>query len=108
MSYPKWRVTFERMAVILKRLEALERAGDPSLMPPMRPAAILWTKHEDDREEWEMLPLWIAELVLLDLPYQVKRAIIYRKLPAHAPDHIVRAWAWEHLADYKVPLSVGG
>jgi len=67
------------------------------------PLAILWSQHKDGREEWEILPLWVAELVLFDLlPYQVSQAILYQRLPVHAPRGVARAWLRAHLTDYKL------
>lgn len=65
--------------------------------------SILWIRHNDKRETWEILPEWVANLVLLNLPYGgARRAVVYRCLPVHAPNEVVRLWLRLHLGgDYE-------
>lgn len=88
-------------AFIRKRLDYFRRkeiAGGVVAPAPQGPMVILWTIDKDDQEkgrpgDWEILPEWLALLVLNELPYQgVARAIVYRRLPAHAPDDVANEW----------------
>lgn len=66
-------------------LDELARTGE---------LALLWVKYgKDEPEVWEILPYFVAKLVLRELPYQgATRARLYSKLPSNAPDDVRLRW----------------
>jgi len=87
---------------INKQLEHQHRLGlagvsrpEPSLGLPV----ILWVRTRGGLEIWELLPEWVANLVVSDLHNDaaIERAAVYHRIPKNAPldmaARCLRAWA---------------
>jgi len=87
-------ITVERIKKEIEHLERLQIAGvkrDPISLGQMD---ILWVVYDGGREEWELLPRWMAELVVSDLHNfpEVRRACLYRTPPQRVPMSVFALW----------------
>ena len=72
----------------------LELAGVNRPDLDLGPAVILGTRTRAGVEKWEVLPEWVANLVLSDLHNDstVERAAIYHRIPKNAPMDVAKEW----------------
>lgn len=87
-------VTIRDVEKRLEHQQRLEMAGITVPDPGLGPAVLLWTRKRDGAENWEVLPKWVANLVVSDLHNDgsVERAAIYHKLPKKAPLEVAKLW----------------
>lgn len=82
-----------------EQLARLELVGIKKPSLSFGPPALLWTKtREAGLETWEILPEWIAELVVSEMHCEpdIARAILFRRLPRRAPPNIAIEWYKVH------------
>jgi hypothetical protein len=93
-------VTIKDIEKQLEHSGRLELAGISNGNQDIGPYAILWVKYDQD-ESWEILPLWLADMVVSDLHNhdKVRKAIVYKRLPENAPLGIVKEWLKLHFPD---------
>jgi hypothetical protein len=82
---------------IKKRLEhrhRLKLAGVSRPEPSRGPPVILWVQTREGSEIWELLPEWVANLVVSDLHNDAtaERAAVYRRIPKNAPLDVAAQW----------------
>ena len=81
--------------IVIERLEYLRRLEMAGISQPdldLGPPVIFWIKTRDGIEAWEILPRWVAELLVSDLhnDLSIARACIYGRLP---PSHKKCPWS---------------
>ena len=82
---------------IEKRLEhhhRLKLAGVSQPDVDFGPAVILWVRTRGGSESWEVLPEWVANLVVSDLhnDASAERAAVYHRIPKNAPLDVAAQW----------------
>jgi len=87
-------VTIKSIKKGLEHQHRLNLAGvswpEPSLGPPV----ILWVRIRGGSENWELLPEWVANLVVSDLHNDAtaERAAMYHRIPKNAPLDVAAQW----------------
>lgn len=82
---------------IKKRLDHHRRLRLAGMAQPemkLGPAVILWVRSRDGSETWEVLPEWVADLLVSDLHNDpaVERAAVYHRIPKNAPLDVAAQW----------------
>ena len=90
------------MTEIEERLEHYQRLDLAGIRTPdldFGPAVILWTRRWDGTETWEVLPKYVADLVISELhnSSNVERAAVYHRIPKDAPMDVAKAWLYARL-----------
>ena len=78
----------------LEHLHRLELAGVSRPELSLGPPVILWVRTRGGSENWEVLPEWVANLVVSDLHNDAtaERAAVYRRIPKNAPLDVAAQW----------------
>ena len=101
-------VTIKSIEKRLEHLHRLELAGVDKPKPDLGPAVILWTRKRDGKETWEVLPEWVADLVVSDLHNDdaIERAAIYHRIPKNAPMDVAKEWLRARMVSDELPKFI--
>lgn len=100
-------VTIKNIKNQLEHNGRLQLAGVSNGDKDIGPHAILWIGY-DNSESWEILPLWLANMVVSDLHNfdKVRRARVHKRLPENAPLDVVKNWLKLHFPNGVWPAAL--
>jgi hypothetical protein len=87
-------ITIKSIEKRLEHLHRLELAGVSRPELSLGPPVILWVRTRGGSESWEVLPEWVANLVVSDLHNDAtaERAAVYHRIPKNAPLDAAAQW----------------
>ena len=87
-------VTIKSIEKRLEHLHRLELAGVSRPKLNLGLPVILWVRTRGGSESWEVLPKWVASLVVSDLHNDAtaERAAVYHRIPKNAPLDVAAQW----------------
>ena len=87
-------VTIKSVKERLEYYRRLALAGVSQSELDLGPAVILWTRTRAGVETWEVLPRWMADLIVSGLHNDatVERAAVYHRIPKNAPMDVAAEW----------------